>query len=360
MSAGFDCEFVERPPSAFQVDCPVCMQVLREPYQVTCCGKSYCRECIERVKEAYGKCSTCNSQNFDLFHNLGLEQSLYDFEVYCSHKSKGCEWRGELRELDKHLNSEPPTDKSLEGCPFTVIKCPLGGAGCEVKLPRNQMNTHIAEGVVTHTLLQAVKVQQLLADNESLKSRLYSVENKSYRLEHNVAKLLVDKTDLQERVQVLEEKVKELDNTTHKFMMQKFYKYRHEHKEWRSPPFYTHQQGYRLCLVCDASSKVSHHLGVYVCLMMGEFDEFLEFPVRGELTIHLVDQSGSGYDRKHRFRYDSTASVDASCRVKRKLLADAMIGAPEFILLSDLHPRYLKNDRLVFKVTDINFLTAFH
>ena len=58
---------------------------------------------------------------------MGLHQSLFDFRVYCTHKSKGCEWTGELRELDNHLNSDPPAYKSLQGCPYTLIKCPLGG-----------------------------------------------------------------------------------------------------------------------------------------------------------------------------------------------------------------------------------------
>ena len=34
---GYDCEFVERPQE-LQADCPICMVVLREPFQVTCCG----------------------------------------------------------------------------------------------------------------------------------------------------------------------------------------------------------------------------------------------------------------------------------------------------------------------------------
>ena len=43
---GFDCKFMEPPLAAPQTDCPVCLLVLREPYQVTCCGKSYYKSCI--------------------------------------------------------------------------------------------------------------------------------------------------------------------------------------------------------------------------------------------------------------------------------------------------------------------------
>ena len=47
---GYDCEFVERPPKAVQCECPVCLLVLREPHQVTCCGYSFCATCVKRVQ----------------------------------------------------------------------------------------------------------------------------------------------------------------------------------------------------------------------------------------------------------------------------------------------------------------------
>ena len=353
--AGFECQFVERPPQAFQTDCPICLQVLREPHQVTCCGKSYCRECIEPVKDGYQDCPTCNRPNFEMFHNLGLQQSLYDFQVYCSHKSKGCEWTGELRELDNHLNSDPPADKSLEGCPFTVINCPLSHAGCEVRPTRKDVSTHLAEAAVTHTLMQSAAVQRLLSENQSLTRRLHSVETKNQRLEHNVADLLVDKVKLQERVTALEDVVKELDGSVHKFIMPSFYKYRHENKEWSSVPFYTHPQGYNMCLVCNATGTGGNaYLSVYVCLMHGQYDDFLEWPLRGEMTIHLLDQTGSERHHVHRVKFDGTSSNAALGRVKRsRLRAETGVGFPQFIPLHDLHPRYLKNDCLVFKITDV-------
>ena len=36
-----------------------------------------------------------------------LKQTPYDFQVHCTNKSKGCEWTGELRELNSHLNENP-------------------------------------------------------------------------------------------------------------------------------------------------------------------------------------------------------------------------------------------------------------
>ena len=120
--SGFDCEFVVKPPKVFQSECPVCLQVLREPYQSTCCGKSYCRVCIDRLKAGRNKCACCNKSIKD-FPNIGLQQSLYDFKVHCGNKSQGCQWVGELRQLDDHLNVDPSKEKQFEGCQFTHIQC---------------------------------------------------------------------------------------------------------------------------------------------------------------------------------------------------------------------------------------------
>ena len=143
--AGFECEFVEKPPKAVQFECPICLQVLREPCQATCCGTSFCRQCADQAKARNQVCPTCSGRNFNLFHNLGLQRSLYDFQAYCTHKSKGCEWTGELRELDNHLNSDPPADKTLQGCPYTPIKCPLSCADCVEGLPRKNCKAHVSD-----------------------------------------------------------------------------------------------------------------------------------------------------------------------------------------------------------------------
>ena len=353
--AGYECEFVERPPSSFQTDCPICLLVLREPYQATCCGKSFCKECIEPITLCHLDCPTCNNQRFEIFRNLGLEQPLGDFRVYCTHKSRGCEWTGELRELDNHLNSDPPADKAFQGCLYTAINCPLRFSNCDVKLPRKEMNTHLTEGATYHTLLLSSKVHELSLENRSLKSSVLSLESKKRQLETDVVALLIDNSQLKDRVSALEEKVKVVGGSVYKFTMPNFYKYRHKSKEWSSLPFYSHPQGYKMCLICNASSKGDDgYLSVYVCLMAGEYDEFLEWPIRGELTIHLLDQSGPERHCSRRVVFDDRGSQTALSRVRYGLRAETGVGFVKFMRLYDLHPRYLKDDQLLFKITDIN------
>ncbi len=136
---GFDCEFVKPPPSEYvQSECPVCLQIIREPHQVTCCGNKFCKYCIEHIKETKNQCPTCNEE-FSSFADKGLKQSLYDLKVRCSHQKDGCEWTGELRQLDEHLNTDPQPEKQLDGCQFVEIDCIYN---CGNKLQRPYIQSH--------------------------------------------------------------------------------------------------------------------------------------------------------------------------------------------------------------------------
>ena len=135
---GYDCEFVKRPSSDLvQADCPVCLLVLREPHQVTCCGYSFCQTCIQRVQFAQNACPACNEE-FTTFPNKGLKRTIYSLKVYCSQRRLGCEWEGQLGELDRHLNLQPPSEKLLEGCQFSEVECTL----CLQAFQRHYLQAH--------------------------------------------------------------------------------------------------------------------------------------------------------------------------------------------------------------------------
>ena len=136
--SGFDCLFIEEPPQVLQTHCSICLLVLREPFQVTCCGKSFCRECIQRVIAGGTPCPTCNEARYDSFQNKGLQQPLYGFRVFCSNKESGCDWQEELGQLDQHLNVNPDKDKQFQGCAYTEVKCLY----CNEPHPRHEIEHH--------------------------------------------------------------------------------------------------------------------------------------------------------------------------------------------------------------------------
>ena len=135
---GFDCEFIERPPETLQSNCPVCMLVLREPYQVTCCGHAFCQACIERVQLQQSPCPTCKETDFCVFPDKRLQRSLSVYHIHCFHEKEGCQWTGSLREFDEHLNEKPAVDEQLSGCAFAEVEC----IHCHRFFQRRYINEH--------------------------------------------------------------------------------------------------------------------------------------------------------------------------------------------------------------------------
>ena len=128
---GYDCEFAENASneedSKTRVNCfcSICSLVLRDPHQVTCCGSVFCRSCIKRVQSTAGdsSCPSCKIAGFSYFADASFKCSLDSSLVRCSQRKLGCEWEGQLGELDSHLNLQPPPDKLLKGCQFSEVKC---------------------------------------------------------------------------------------------------------------------------------------------------------------------------------------------------------------------------------------------
>ena len=87
------------------------------------CGKEFCRECIERIKQDNKPCPMCNKSEFTFLRHHGSERYLNAQEVFCSRKNDGCEWKGKLKEYEQHLNESPAPDNQLDGCRFVEVEC---------------------------------------------------------------------------------------------------------------------------------------------------------------------------------------------------------------------------------------------
>ena len=120
---GYECEFVEKPPEVLQTDCSVCLQILRAPHIVSCCGYSFCKTCIERIQAKSKPCPLCVQSEFTILHDKRLQRSLNELSVRCVFQKSGCGWTDKLGALDQHLNVNPGPETRLAGCGYTVLGC---------------------------------------------------------------------------------------------------------------------------------------------------------------------------------------------------------------------------------------------
>ena len=120
---GYECEFVEKPPEVLQTDCSVCLQILRAPHIVSCCGYSFCKTCVELVQAKNKPCPLCVQSEFTVIHDKRLQRSLNELSVWCVFQKSGCGWTDKLGALDQHLNANPDPETRLAGCGFAVLGC---------------------------------------------------------------------------------------------------------------------------------------------------------------------------------------------------------------------------------------------
>ena len=60
---GYDYQFVDEKKLPNECTCPICTLVQREAHQVTCCGKIYCKSCLDELKSKRDNFNCPNCRN---------------------------------------------------------------------------------------------------------------------------------------------------------------------------------------------------------------------------------------------------------------------------------------------------------
>ena len=274
----------------------------------------------------------------------------------------------ERQNLESHIAND---------CPLTVVDCDFKGVGCEVRLPRKDLATHLNESLVVHVSLQTKRLMDIEKENKQLKQQVHllmDLENENKELKQKVEKLTEDIKDIKVQhvsqsldhsmISGLQKEAEKLKKDLNAYeigtplcpveiMMTNF----EEHKDgedWYSPPFYTWPKEYKMCLWVRAGGYgigANTHVSVFFMLMKGEYDDQLKWPFRGKFTIQLLSQNGDENHRTKTVTFDAD-TPDKYCNrvVDRERCKHGGWGYPRFIAHTELKPRYLQNDRLKFFV----------
>ena len=154
-------------------------------------------------------------------------------------------------------------------CLLTVVECDFNYTGCEVKLPRKDMQVHIKENVVTHISLLAV--------------------NHKKQQEEFVSHIKQQKDE----IEALKEEVSLLKGHTGAFPIDFVVKIPHQYKygsPWFSKHFYSHGGGYKLHLEFYFNPVFGYRFKSN--LMQGEFDSQLKWPMKADIFMLMLHKHG--------------------------------------------------------------------
>lgn len=132
---------------------------------------------------------------------------------------------------------------------------------------------------------------------------------------------------------------------------------------WYSPPFYSHREGYKMCLEVHPNgygTSYAKSLSIFVALVKGEFDSFLEWPFSGSVTVTVLNQRKPEFHEMHTISFDHRSGVSERQRVINGYVSHNGRGKYHFISHRLLYPRslfperqYLKNNCLKISVSEI-------
>jgi len=115
--------------------CTFCGNVLRDPVQ-TSCGHRYCKSCVEPLlRSSPSRCLVDNEEITEkkIFEDKFARREILSLPVQCANQCDGCDWTGELGQLEDHEAQ----------CPYTKVQCMY--PSCGALMLREDLSRHLEE-----------------------------------------------------------------------------------------------------------------------------------------------------------------------------------------------------------------------
>ena len=257
--------FVDPPP--FDCNCPICLEMFKDKvcFQTKCCENHICSDCATRLKNMGAPCAVCRG-NFDVTEDQFFTRQILSLKVRCYYSNAGCKWTGELRQLDEHKKK----------CTRKLVECQY----CNQNYHCGDINEHLltchkANAIVTCPNCCSNPKQK----RDTIKAHLENECPLRVIIPPNGA-LPITANGETSIVPV-------------SFTMLDYLKHLESGQPWYSPPFYTRENGYKLSIRVDAKlNDESNHLSVYACVLKGEYDDQLQWPIHAEVRVSLLNWKG--------------------------------------------------------------------
>ena len=337
------CEYEDVPCT---IGCGVQIQRhLLEDHEVDFCPqRSY--SCVH--------CGDYSSTHVDVVHNHFPKCASYP--IACPN---GCKV-GTLprEEMNRHMEAD---------CPLQPIKCDFHYVGCDAKLQRGRTEEHMKKSWQMHiSLLAAANLmlhRKLEGRDEQIQQLTAAVEDKGHQLSA-LSKEVSALKQYCDSMQAHLTPVPPFDFTIPNVAILK-----KNDMIFLSPPFYSHVRGYKLRLRIRVNGWAQRvgFMSVYLFQMRGEYDDTLEWPFKGSVTIELVNTERKAGNKDITLDCADVADVHSPFRRQTEYeMPDWGYGVEEFISHQELfnvatskHPfatsEYVLNDCVHFRVTKVEF-----
>ncbi|RDD40711.1 TNF receptor-associated factor 4 [Trichoplax sp. H2] len=393
--------------------CPVCNEVMTEPFLFSSCDHSSCKSCLQQLLRDRQPCPVdgINIVEEECEVDTELQQRIAKLQVQCANRNIGCVWQGTYNQFQRHLSDECKfqsiqcphncgeriNDCSLDDhvqnhCQYRIIRCQF----CENRIEARNMESHWdqcdefpvqcpidheCDEVPRGKLQEHIdsQCQYVIVDCPFQKDGCnYRAERGSMKkhfrkdaINHLILlKSLLDRQrdKVAQQHEIIAEQCKKIMelkksmDTSYVWRINKFSqkldnaRHSKSHSILISDPFYSHRHGYKLCALMypngDGNGK-STHVSIFVHLLKGEYDGVLSWPYEHKTTFELVDQSDNVSDREN-ISYSiipEYTAANAKFFSRPENDANLSFGSSTFVSHKVLQDRrYIKDDTFYVKI----------
>lgn len=302
--------------------CLICQMVaIGRPLQSHCCGKLYCQDCVHKFQKHNNSpnpiCPTCRKPGVQFFEDKRANRSILGLQVYCDLRKKGCKWHGTLSDrqshaercnyrltpcpndcgrtvrylqLPKHLHRSCPNrlymchdcgesgkwvymyEVHSKECTSKTVSC--ANEGCTEKVKRSNLATHqlTCSKKVIECPFRDIGCMTTFKREDSAK------HNKAYKKKHNAYALTRARRPFTQKGH--------LDQIAPVVLTVDGFSRCNTH---RSLPFFTSLGGYKMSLLVSRT-PLDGSVDVSVCMVAGEYDRTLHWPLEANVTVQLLNQ----------------------------------------------------------------------
>ena len=385
-SGGYDHKFVDPPDDLI---CLICKLIAREPHQVNCCGKVFCKSCIDELQRRSKTCPNCRKRP-RVFNDRLSERRIKTLRLSCENEESGCQWLGKLEEFHQHMENceftadfcpndccsdlmvKAELESHMKTCPRREHECPICKESgpyedmisehpsvcpevtiacpnkCGVELLRRQLEAHLSacpREVVPCSYAEAGCDVRALRQNLR-RHMTNAVDRHQFLAMGKIANLerIVDEADTQLRTPPFTFKVENF--AARVAIRMDIFRTPVDTSPFQSPCFYTHRNGYKMYVIVTPANVFMGKLyvDVNVYLTQGHNDSSLSWPFKGDVEIGLLNQSSDEGHILRRISFKDGKQGDDN---------GTMLWVDHRKLKTPTH-RYLKDDCLYFCVYSVS------